>query len=66
MRLILFDIDGTLLDCGRQVRPLLSSALVDIYGTCGDIDAYDFAGKTDPRIVLDLMGGAGLERARPQ
>ncbi|MEO8502847.1 MAG: HAD family hydrolase [Acidobacteriota bacterium] len=62
MRLILFDIDGTLLDCGRQVRPLLASALADVYGTCGDIDAYDFAGKTDPRIVLDLMGGAGLER----
>lgn len=62
MRLILFDIDGTLLDCGRQVRPLLASALEDVYGAAGDIDGYDFAGKTDPRIVIDLMCGAGLER----
>jgi len=63
MRLILFDIDGTLLDCGRQVRPLLAGALAAVYGTAGDIDAYDFAGKPDPRIVLDLMTGAGIERA---
>lgn len=64
MRLILFDIDGTLLDCGRQVRPLLASALVDVYGTAGDVDGYDFAGKPDPRIVIDLMTGAGVPRAR--
>ncbi len=62
MRLILFDIDGTLLDCGRQVRPLLAGALEAVYGTAGDVDGYDFAGKIDPRIVLDLMTGAGLAR----
>jgi phosphoglycolate phosphatase len=63
MRLILFDIDGTLVDCGPQVRPLFASALVDVFGTTGDLDAYDFAGKTDPRIVLDLLTGTGLPRA---
>jgi phosphoglycolate phosphatase-like HAD superfamily hydrolase len=62
MRLILFDIDGTLLDCGRQVRPLLAGALVEVFGTAGAIDTYDFAGKPDPRIVLDLMTGAGVAR----
>ena len=62
MKLILFDIDGTLLDCGRQVRPLLAGALEAVYGTAGDIAAYDFAGKPDPRIVLDLMIGAGVDR----
>ena len=62
MKLILFDIDGTLLDCGRQVRPLLAGALETVYGTAGEIGLYDFAGKPDPRIVLDLMTGAGLER----
>ncbi len=59
-RLVLFDIDGTLLDCGPQVRPLFASALVEVYGTAGDLDGYDFAGRTDPRIVLDLMTAAGL------
>jgi phosphoglycolate phosphatase-like HAD superfamily hydrolase len=62
MRLVLFDIDGTLLDCGRQVRPLFAAALVEVFGTTGDIDGYDFAGCTDPRAVLDLLTAAGLPR----
>src|SRR5262245_15427863 len=62
MQLILFDIDGTLVDCGPQVRPLFASALEDVFGTAGDLDTYDFAGKTDPRIVLDLLTAAGLSR----
>jgi phosphoglycolate phosphatase-like HAD superfamily hydrolase len=60
MRLVLFDIDGTLLDCGPQVRPVFAQALVDVFGTAGAVDSYDFAGRTDPRIVLDLMTGAGM------
>lgn len=62
MRLLLFDIDGTLLHCGPQVRPIFASALQDVYGATGDLDAYDFAGKTDPRIVLDLLTAVGLGR----
>jgi phosphoglycolate phosphatase len=58
MKLVLFDIDGTLLDCGPQVRPLFASALLEVYGTTGDLDGYDFAGRTDSRIVLDLMTAA--------
>lgn len=60
MRLVLFDIDGTLVDCGPQVRPLFASALIDVFGTAGDLDGYDFAGRTDPSIVLDLVTGAGV------
>ena len=60
VRLILFDIDGTLLACGPQVRPIFASALVDVFGTTGDLDGFDFSGKTDPSIVLELMTGAGL------
>ncbi|HYO15150.1 MAG TPA: HAD family hydrolase [Thermoanaerobaculia bacterium] len=60
LKLVLFDIDGTLLNCGPQVRPLFAEALVEVFGTAGDLDAYDFAGRTDPRIVLDLLTGAGL------
>jgi phosphoglycolate phosphatase-like HAD superfamily hydrolase len=60
MRLILFDVDGTLVDCGGQVRPLFGAALEEVFGTAGDLDGYDFAGKTDPRIVLDLMTAAGI------
>jgi phosphoglycolate phosphatase len=62
MKLVLFDIDGTLVNCGPQVRPLFASALVDVFGTAGDLDGYDFAGKTDPRIVLDLITATGISR----
>jgi phosphoglycolate phosphatase len=63
VKLVLFDIDGTLLHCGPQVRPLFAGALIEVFGTAGDLDAYDFAGRTDPRIVLDLLTGAGLRES---
>ena len=62
MKLILFDIDGTLVDCGGQARRAFATALIDVVGTAGAIDSYDFSGKLDPRIVLDLLTGAGLPR----
>jgi phosphoglycolate phosphatase len=63
MKLVLFDIDGTLLVCGPQVRPLFASALVEVFGTAGEVDAFDFTGRTDPGIVIDLITGAGLPEA---
>lgn len=60
MRLLLFDIDGTLVDCGGQPKPLFGEALEEVYGARGDIRGYDFSGKTDPRIVVDLMSAAGV------
>ncbi|MEE8524007.1 MAG: HAD family hydrolase [Thermoanaerobaculia bacterium] len=58
--LILFDIDGTLLRCGPQVRPLFTDALVEVFGSYGDPDETSFAGKTDPMIALELVRAAGL------
>ncbi|HWM89924.1 MAG TPA: HAD family hydrolase [Thermoanaerobaculia bacterium] len=60
MRLILFDIDGTLLECGPQVRPLFAEAAAEVFGRNINIDRYDLAGRTDPRITLDLLTEAGL------
>ena len=60
MRLILFDIDGTLLECGPQVRPILTDVLMEVFGRIGNIDRYDLSGRTDPRIALDLLMEAGL------
>ena len=62
MRLVLFDIDGTILVARGAGRRALAAALQDVYGTTGDIDGYDLRGQTDPRIVFDVMEGAGLER----
>lgn len=58
--LLLFDIDGTLVDCGPQPRGLFKDALIEVYGTAGDCDSYSFTGRTDSRIVLDLLTRAGV------
>jgi phosphoglycolate phosphatase len=60
VRLFLFDIDGTLVSARGAGRTALQHALTQTYGSAGDIDHYDFRGKTDPRIVFDLMRAAGL------
>lgn len=62
MRLVLFDIDGTLLRCGPQVRPLFAAALREVFGSCEGLESLDFAGKTDPRIVLDAATRLGWPR----
>jgi phosphoglycolate phosphatase-like HAD superfamily hydrolase len=63
-RLLLFDIDGTLLRCGRQVRRIFGAALQETYGTTGDLDGYSFAGKIDPQIVFELLTDADIPTSR--
>jgi phosphoglycolate phosphatase-like HAD superfamily hydrolase len=60
VKLVLFDIDGTLLTASGAGRRALDQALRDVYGTAGPIDAYDFRGGTDPQIIRDLLRQAGL------
>lgn len=55
--LLLFDIDGTLLKCGPQLHPFLSSALAEVYGRHHPLERFTFSGKTDPQIVLELVRG---------
>jgi phosphoglycolate phosphatase len=63
VRLFLFDIDGTLVTARGAGRLAIGHALATTYGTAGPLEAYDFRGKTDQRIVWDLMRGAGLDDA---
>lgn len=62
-RLFLFDVDGTLVTAAGAGRQALGRALRAVYGATGPIDAYDFRGRTDPRIVRDLMAAAGVPAA---
>jgi phosphoglycolate phosphatase-like HAD superfamily hydrolase len=62
-RLVLFDIDGTLLSAGGVSARAFEAALREVYGTVGDADSYDYSGKTDKQIVRDLMRGAGFPDA---
>ncbi len=59
MRLILFDIDGTLLWTNGAGRRAIHRALLDETGTAGPIEGYRFDGKTDPQIVRELLTLAG-------
>jgi phosphoglycolate phosphatase-like HAD superfamily hydrolase len=60
VKLVLFDIDGTLLTASGAGKRALEQALRDVYGTSGPIDGYDFRGGTDPQIIRDLLGRAGM------
>lgn len=57
-RLILFDVDGTLLSAGRAARESVLAALSAVLGWEGSADGNDFSGKTDPQILRELVLGA--------
>src|SRR6476619_4827421 len=54
-RLILFEIDGTLLSAGRAARESILAALRAVLGWDGTADGNDFSGKTDPQILRELV-----------
>src|SRR2546430_17649006 len=64
VRLFLFDVDGTLVSVRGAGRTAFARALEETYGTAGTIDRYDFRGRTDLRIVHDLMTEAGPDPER--
>ncbi|MEP0775003.1 MAG: HAD hydrolase-like protein [Acidobacteriota bacterium] len=62
-RLILFDIDGTLISTGGRAGRALLRALRDTYGVDPQVDGYSFSGKTDPQIVRELLTASGVPAA---
>jgi phosphoglycolate phosphatase len=63
VKLVLFDIDGTLLLSDGAGRRAIMRALDDVFGATGPSD-HHFDGKTDPQIVRELMRLAGLDDKR--
>ena len=59
-RLVLFDIDGTLLSTDGAPRRAFHRAMLEVYGTAGPIATHPFDGKTDPQIARELLTEAGL------
>ena len=62
-RLVLFDVDGTVLS-GGPAREAFLVALGAVFGTAGPIDGWEFSGKTDPQIARELLTEAGIEPDR--
>lgn len=62
-KLVLFDIDGTLLHTHGAGRRAIRQALMDELGTTDPPDGFRFDGKTDPQIIMELMTAAGHPKA---
>jgi phosphoglycolate phosphatase-like HAD superfamily hydrolase len=60
VKLVLFDLDGTLLWTDGAGRRAIHRALVDVLGTPGPIEGFRFDGRTDGEIVQRLAEGAGI------
>jgi phosphoglycolate phosphatase len=58
-RIVLFDIDGTLVS-GGPAKSAFCDAMLETYGTLGDPETVSFAGKTDPQIARELLSGVGI------
>ncbi len=58
-KLILFDIDGTLVLTGRAGVRALDRALVDVLGQRNALEGISIAGRTDRAIITDALGAIG-------
>jgi len=59
-KLVLFDIDGTLLTVGNINRQTLIDALIEVYDTEGSARQHNFAGKMDSVIIYEVLQSTGL------
>lgn len=60
MKLVLFDIDGTLLWTDGAGRRSMEHALMQTFGFAGD-PSYRYDGKTDQQITREQMRAAGID-----
>lgn len=55
MQLVLFDIDGTLLDGHGIGRAATRRAMLELFGTVGRLDTHNFAGNTDWGTLCQIL-----------
>ena len=63
MKLVLFDIDGTLISDGGASREAFAAALLEVFEYRGDLRRYDFSGRTDPQIAHMVLRDAGWKES---
>jgi len=59
-RLLLFDIDGTLMDSGQAGTRALDRAFLNLFGMRDAFKGIKMAGKTDIQIIRECLRGHGL------
>ncbi len=62
-KLVLFDIDGTLLISRGIGREAKRRAMLEVFGTTGDLDGHAFGGQTDWGILAALLAPHGISSA---
>ena len=60
-RLVLFDIDGTLIKTGRAGLRGMNAAFERLHGRSEALEGISFAGRTDRAIVADIFRALGLD-----
>ena len=60
LRLLLFDIDGTLLLSGGAGMRALNQAFLELFGTANAFDGIPVAGRTDPLLLRDATARVGI------
>src|SRR5262245_42898638 len=58
-RLVMFDLDGTIMLSDGAGRRAILAALANRYGACDAWGAIRFDGKTDPQILGELLAAGG-------
>jgi phosphoglycolate phosphatase len=68
LKLLLFDIDGTLLLSGGAGLRALNQAFLELFGTANAFDGIPVAGRTDPLLLDDAttLAGIALDTAQRQ
>lgn len=59
-KLVLFDIDHTLVDVLAFHEPAYTTALEEVYGVVCRLRDIEFSGKTTPNIIRELARGRGI------
>lgn len=63
IKTVLFDIDGTILNCNNAGRASLIQATKETFGTIGRMEKIDFQGKTDPVILIESLEMMGFSHS---
>ena len=61
MRIVLFDIDGTLIRTGGAGTRAMNRAFTDVFGVSGAFDGIPMAGRTDRGILNEGAARSGVE-----
>jgi len=63
-KLVLFDIDSTLIKGAKGHREAFSEAFKEIYGVDTTIDIINHHGMTDQQIIIEVLKKNGLDEQK--